>query len=86
MLQSVGGTVSTATGDVSLSSAAAAVSVNTSGNTITAKAWADTGMTSQLGSTQTYTPSSPTKGTGVGIIKAPADGQGSTVDNFSASF
>ena len=86
MLQSVGGSVSTATGDISLSSAAAAISVNTSGNTITAKAWSDTAMTTQLGSTQTYTPTSPTKGTGVGIIKAPADNQGSTVDDFNASY
>jgi hypothetical protein len=86
MLKSVGGTVSTATGDVSLGSAPAAISVNTSNDTITAKAWADTAMTSQLGTTQTYTATSPTKGTGVGIIKAPADGQGSTVDNFVASY
>ena len=86
MLKSVGGTVSTATGDISLSSAAAAISVNTSGDTITAKAWSDTAMTTQLGTTQTYTPTSPTKGTGVGIIKAPADNQGSTVDNFNASY
>jgi hypothetical protein len=86
MLKSVGGAVSAATGDVSLGSAPAAISVNTSGDTITAKAWSDTAMTTQLGTTQTYTPTSPTKGTGVGIIKAPAENQGSTVDNFNASY
>lgn len=85
LIKSVGGTVSTATGDISLGQAAAKIVVATSGTTITAKAYSDSGMTSQLGSTQTYTPSSPTTGVNVGIIKAPSDNQNNTVDNFSAS-
>jgi hypothetical protein len=57
--------------------------VSTVGNQITAKAYASAGLTSQLGSNIVITPTSPTKGTSVGIIKAPSPGsQGSTVDNF----
>jgi hypothetical protein len=42
-------------------------------------------MTTSLGSTST-TPSSPIKGTGVGVIKVPASiTQGSTVDTFNAN-
>jgi hypothetical protein len=59
------------------------VMVSTVGNQITAKAYASAGLTSQLGSNIVITPTSPTKGTSVGIIKAPSSGsQGSTVDNF----
>lgn len=83
MLQSVGGTVSTATGDVSLASGAVSIQVATLGNTITATAYDASGAT--LG-TQTYTPTSPTTGTSTGIIKAPSSyNQGSTVDNFLSS-
>ena len=85
LLQSVSGTVSTATSDVSLSSAAVAIMVQTSGNTITAKAYSNTSMTAQLGSTLTYTPSNPTKGTQVGLVKYTSPyNQGSTADNFLA--
>ena len=57
--------------------------VSTVGNQITAKAYASAGLTSQLGSNIVITPTSPTKGTSVGIIKAPSTGsQGSTIDNF----
>lgn len=57
--------------------------VSTVGNQITAKAYASAGLTTQLGSNIVITPTSPTKGTSVGIIKAPSTGsQGSTVDNF----
>ena len=63
----------------------ASMQVDTVGTTITAKAYTGAGQTTQLGSTITRTPTSPTRGTGVGIIKAPTtDSQGSTVDNFSA--
>jgi len=59
------------------------VMVSTVGNQITAKAYASAGLTSQLGSNIVITPTSPTKGTSVGIIKAPSPGsQGSTLDNF----
>ena len=82
----MGGTVSTATGDVSLTSAAAAIKVTTLGDAITAQAYSDTALTAPLGSALTYTPTTPTKATSHGIVKAPsAYGQGSTVDNFSAS-
>lgn len=84
LLKSESGVVSTVTGDISLGSQAAAILVQTSGDTITAKAYSDTAMTSQLGTDLTYTATSPTKGSSVGIIKAPSDyNQGSTVDNFS---
>jgi hypothetical protein len=63
----------------------ASMQVNTSNNTITAKAYSAAGQVSQLGSTVTRTPASPTKGASVGIIKAPTDAnQGSTLDNYSA--
>lgn len=78
--------MSEATSKVTLSSAAAAISVETAGNTITTKAYSDTAMTTQLGTTLTHTPNSPAKGTSVGIIKtASAHGQGLTVDDFAAS-
>ena len=61
------------------------IEVNTLGNTITAKGYATAGQVSQLGSTVTRTVTSPTRGSSVGIIKAPTDAnQGSTLDNFSA--
>lgn len=85
LLSSVGGTVSTATGDVSLSAGATAIKVTTLGDSITAQAYSDSALTTTLGSALTYTPASPAKGTGQGIVKAPSDySQGSTVDNFSA--
>lgn len=85
LLKSVSGTVSEATSSVSLASAAAAISVATSGNGITAKAYSDTAMTTQLGTTLSYTATSPTRGTSVGILKTTSDySQGSTVDNFTA--
>jgi hypothetical protein len=83
LLKSVGGTVSTATADVSLASAAVAILTTVSGDTITSKAYSDSGMTNQLGTTLTHTASSPSKGYYVGIIKSPSDNQGSTVDNYS---
>jgi hypothetical protein len=59
--------------------------ISTSSNTITAQAYSSAGLNSQVGSTLTYTPSSPTKGTKVGIIKTPSSANaGSTLDNFSA--
>ena len=84
MLKSVSGTVSTVISDYALASLPAAVKVVTSSNTITEYAYSDTSLTALLGSTST-TPSSPTMGTNVGIIKTPAAiTQGTTVDNFSA--
>jgi hypothetical protein len=86
LLKSESGTVSVATSDIDIGSQAAAISVVVNGNAITAKAYSDTGMGSQLGSTLSYTATSPVKGQSVGIIKAPSDyNQGSTVDNFSVN-
>lgn len=85
LLQSVGGSVSTATSDISLSSAPTAIKVITSGNTIIAQAYSDDGLTSTIGNALVYTPSSPTKGASTGLVKTPVDfNQGSTADNFSS--
>ena len=83
LLKSVSGTVSTATADVSLASAAVAILTTVSNDTITSKAYSDTAMTTQLGTTLTHTASSPSKGYYVGIIKTPSDNQGSTIDNYN---
>lgn len=83
LIKSVGGTVSEATGAVSLGATAAVIALSTSGDTLTAKAYSDTGKTTQIGTTITYTATSPTKGTSIGIIKVTSDNQGSTVDNFT---
>lgn len=84
MLQSISGTVSTVISDFSVASLPAAIKVVTSGNSITEYAYSDTAMTTALGNTST-TPASPTRGSGVGIIKAPAAvTQGTTVDDFAA--
>jgi hypothetical protein len=91
IVSSVSGTVatdSTTTLATSTSSYTniASMQVNTSGTTITVKGYSGAGQTTQLGSTITRTPSSPTRGTSMGIIKAPTvDNQGSTLDNFSAT-
>jgi hypothetical protein len=85
LLKSVSGTVSSATSEVSLGSDAAAIHVATVGDTITAKAYSNTNMTTQIGTTLTFTPTTPTKGSSVGIIKTTsAYAQGSTVDSFTA--
>lgn len=68
-------------------SAVGSVYVTTVGNAITASAYSGSNLTgSQVGSTLSYTATSPTKGTSVGIIKGPSTGsQGSTTDNFLAT-
>jgi hypothetical protein len=64
----------------------ASMEITTSENAITAKGYSSAGQVTQLGSTVTRTPSSPNRGSGVGIIKAPTTAnQGSTLDNFSAT-
>lgn len=85
LLRSVGGTVSTATSDISLPSAAAAVKVITAGNSITAQAYSNSGMTTPIGNALMHTAVSPTKGPSVGLVKTPVPySQGSTADNFSS--
>jgi hypothetical protein len=84
LIKSVGGVVSTATSDVSLNSAAAAIALSTAGAGITATAYSDTALTTSLG-TLSYTATSPVTGPNVGVIKAPSGyNQGSTVDDFTA--
>lgn len=64
----------------------ASIDVTTNAGTITAKGYSSAGQVTQLGSTITRTPTSPTQGTSIGIIKAPTNtGQASTVDNYSVS-
>lgn len=86
LLNSVNGVVSTIGTDIALGSEAVTIEISTSGNNITAKAYSDTNKTSQLGTTLSYSASSPTKGFNVGIIKTPSNyNQGSTVANFIAA-
>lgn len=60
------------------------ISVITSGEGITAKAYSDSGLTTQVGSTATYTASGATRGASQGVVKAPSAAQGSTLDAFTA--
>jgi hypothetical protein len=82
LLKSEAGVITTVT-DVALASQAAAILLSTSGDTITAKAYSDTAMTSQLGSDLVYTATSPVQGPSAGIIKITSEhNQGSTVDDL----
>jgi hypothetical protein len=91
IISSVSGTVATDSTTALATSTSgytniASMQVNTSETTINVKGYSGAGQTTQLGSTITRTPSSPTRGTSMGIIKAPTtDNQGSTLDNFSAT-
>jgi len=86
LLSSIGGTVSTATGDMSLGSQAGAIWLQTANNLITAKAYTDAGLVTQLGSTMTANPVSPVRGSSVGIIKTLSPHvQGTTIDVFQAN-
>lgn len=85
LTNSIAGTVSSVVSDVTLSAQPAAIKVTTSGNSITAQAYADIELTTPLGSPATATPASPLKSNNVGVIVAPtAYNQQSTVDNFSS--
>jgi hypothetical protein len=91
IISSASGTVSTdSTTTLATSTSSypniASMQVNTNGTTITVKGYSSAGQTTQLGTTITRTPTSPTRGTSVGIIKAPTiANQGSTLDNFNAT-
>lgn len=63
----------------------ASIQVVTSNGTITAKGYSSTGLVTQLGTTLTSTPASPTQGYSVGLVKATSASQGTTADNFSAT-
>lgn len=84
LVSMVSGSIAT-TDDVSLASAPAAIKITTLGDVITARAYSDSAMTTLLG-TNTKSPTTPSKGTSTGIVKAPGGtAQGSTVDSFSSS-
>lgn len=91
IISSVSGTIATdSTTTLATSTSSypniASMQVNTNGTTITVKGYSAAGQTTQLGSTITSTPTTPVRGPGVGIIKAPTTGnQGSTLDNFNAT-
>lgn len=60
------------------------IKATTSGDSITVNAYSNAGLSSQLGSSLTNTPSSPLKGTKAGIIKTSSDASsGSSIDNFA---
>ena len=90
LYSNVAGTISTAAtqqiaSNTSSYTKANSMKVVASGNSITVTGYSSAGLVSQLGSPLTNTPSSPIKGTKVGIIKTPSTAnQGSALDNFSA--
>lgn len=92
LVSSVSGTVAVASTlnlatNTSGFSTVGSIYVTTVGNQITASVYSGSNLTgSQVGSTLSHTPTTPTKGTSVGIIKGPSTGsQGSTADNFLAT-
>ena len=69
--------------EYNVGAAIGSVKAVTLGNQISISAYSDASTTNLLGSVQTYSEASPTKGIMYGIIKAPSDyNQGSTLDNF----
>jgi hypothetical protein len=85
LIKSIGGAVSQATGEISLSSAASSIRVTTAGDSVVVSAYSgDVGISSVIG-TINHTASSPNKGVSVGLVKQPSTAnQGSTADTFSA--
>jgi hypothetical protein len=60
--------------------------VITSGTDITAKAYSDNSLTTQIGSDLTYSATGATIDTSFGIVVAPSSySQGNSLDNFSAT-
>ena len=90
LYKNVSGTISTVqtTGINSNSSAfveANSIKASTSGDNITITAYQSSGLSSAFATTLTNTPTTPLKGTTVGIIKTPSSTNvGSLIDNFSA--
>jgi len=90
LYKNISGTISTVAtqqlnSNTSAYSKVNSIKVVTSGDSITVSGYSNVGLTSQLGSDLTNTPSSPAKGTKVGIIKTPSsENSGSLLDNFSA--
>jgi hypothetical protein len=92
IVSSVSGTVVTqATSNISVNTTSfttvGSIYVTTTGDSITSRGYSGSNLTgSALGSQLSFTATSPTKGTSVGIIKGPSTGnQGSTTDNFLAT-
>ena len=91
VVSSVSGSVVTDSTTTLVSGAGSLSPVNslkvvTSGDQITATAYSSAGLASQLGSPAVRTPTTPTKGPSVGIIKGPSTyNQGSTIDNYSTT-
>ena len=85
LIKSIGGAVSQATGEISLSSAASSIRVTTAGDSVVVSAYSgDVGISSVMG-TISHAASSPNKGVSVGLIKQSSSAnQGSTADTFSA--
>ena len=70
----------------SLSATANSMKVITSGTDITAKAYSDNSLTTQIGSDLTYSATGATIDTSFGIVVAPSSySQGNSLDNFSAT-
>ena len=85
LIKSIGGAVSQATGEISLSSAASSIRVTTAGDSVVVSAYSgEVGISSVIG-TINHTASAPNKGVSVGLIKQSSSAnQGSTADTFSA--
>lgn len=85
LIKSIGGAVSQATGEISLSSSAGSIKVTAAGNVVTVQAYQmEVDVSPTLG-TINHTASSPNKGVSVGLVKQPSTAnQGSTADTFSA--
>jgi hypothetical protein len=85
LIRSIGGAVSQATGEISLSSSAGAIKVTTAGDAITVVAYSGNVDASSTLGTINHTAISPNKGVSVGLVKQPSTAnQGSTADTFSA--
>lgn len=85
LIQSSGGAVSSVGNDLALSSQAAAIKIQVSGNSVVSTAYSDAGMNTSLGS-RTDNFISPAQTKIFGIIKSPsAYNQGLTVTNFNAT-
>lgn len=82
LIKMTAGSISIAAPDVALSGTPAAIRVSTSVGLIEVQAFSDSALTTQMGSTLSHTPASSGPGQYVGVIKAPSDAQGSTIDNL----
>lgn len=89
LYSSVSGTVtntatSTLNSNTSGYSKANSIKVTTAGESISVQAFSSAGLSSQLGSTLTYSATGANRGTKSGIVKTPSDANaGSVLDNFA---